>query len=450
MNRLTTNQMRLKRKKSVFRQLILLLFSCLLVNLIFCVGSTYSAPQTKYSLKNDSLKFDKAIIPERSTWEIITDFPGRVIYSPLKYSFKGIGISIGYVDNTKIVPKIKDFLESDDGRREAKPTYNVRTGFGIIYKENGILITDLDRNNLTFTGTIAPHWGHSFRAKFDNLNVWQRYSSNFALQYWNLVDEPYFGIGTSRLKSAETKFALEQTAFSGDIGTELQYGIKALGVLGFEYTNIATSYDSDVDATVDLPDLLAPGVNDRVLMYNLGFKLNHDSKDMPGNPTRGYEAEFKGGLYNQFDDDKFGFFKYSFDAKTYINLFYKRILALRVAGEVTNPISGKEIPFYYMSELGRSETIRGFKRGRYRDHDMLLATAEYRWPVWRKWEENGIDAFLFVDSGQVMSSVYSKSRLDGFATGYGFGFRLWSQEGLMGYVQAGWSEDTFRLYLGIN
>jgi len=448
MNGRTSNQMRLKRKVTVLglKSLLLLCF----ITMIFSVRSAYSAPPAENSVRNDSLNFKKGILPERNTWEKITDFPGRILFFPMKYAFKGIGISIGYVDHTKIVPKIQDFLESDDGRREGMPTFNVRTGFGFIYKENGILISDLDQNNLTFTSTVGPHGGQLYQAEFEELKVWQRYKSDFSLRYWNLVDEPYYGIGIGTLKSAETKCALEQTTFNADVGTELQYDVTAVGVFGLEYTNIATSSEPESDETVDLPDYLAPGVHDLVMMYNLGFRLSHDSRDMPGNPTKGYEAEFSAGFYNQYDNDRFAFFKYSIDAKTYINLFYKRILALRVAAEVTNPISGKEIPFYYMSELGRTETIRGFKRGRYRDHDMLLATAEYRWPVWRKWEENGIDAFLFMDGGQVMSSLYSTSRLDGFKAGYGFGFRLWSEEGLMGYIQAGWSEDTYRFYIGVN
>ncbi|MBT3233502.1 MAG: BamA/TamA family outer membrane protein [Calditrichaeota bacterium] len=450
MNGPALTEMRSKKKVSVFKYLNLMFVCCLVITLLHGLTPIYGVAQTQTSSQNDSLSSRKSVLPERHTWEKIADIPGRILFFPLKYAFKGIGISIGYVDHTKIVPKINDFLESDDGRREGKPTYNVRTGFGGIYKENGVLISDLDRNNLTFTATVGPHAVQLYQAEFEELQIWQRYKSDFFLRYWNLVDEQYYGLGNGTLKSAETEFALEQTTFKANVGTDLQYGITAVGVFGFEYTNIANSAELTDHETVDLIDAQAPGVHDLVMMYNLGFKLSHDSKDMPGNPTRGYEADFSAGFYNQYDDDRFSFFKYSVDAKTYINLFYKRILALRVAAEVTNPISGKEIPFYYMSSLGRTETIRGFERGRYRDRDMLVATAEYRWPVWRKWEENGIDAFLFVDSGQVMSSLYSTSRLDGFKTGYGFGFRLWSEEGLMGYIQAGWSEETFRFYVGVN
>ncbi len=449
MNVTTSTQKRFKRKVSVFEHTNLLFF-CLFFTLIFSAGKTYSAPQPSNSVQNDSLNFRKSVIPERSPWEKITDFPGRVLFFPLKYTFKGIGISIGYVDHTKIVPKIQDFLESDDGRREAKLTFNVRTGYGMIYKENGILLNDLERNILTFTATVGTHGGQQYKAEFEELKIWQRYKSNVFLRYWNLVDESYYGMGIGSLKSEETEFSLEQTTFNADVGTDLPYEITGVGVFGFEFTNIANSGELTAHETVDLPDILAPGVHDLVSMYNIGIKFIHDSKDMPGNPTRGYEASFASGFYNQYDDDRFGFFRYSIDASTYLNLFYKRILKLRVAGEVNNPLSGKKIPFYYLSELGRTETIRGFERGRYRDRDMFLATAEYRWPVWRRWEENGIDAFLFVDTGQVMQNIYTTSRLDRFETGYGFGFRLWSEEGLMGYIQAGWSEETFRFYVGVN
>jgi outer membrane protein assembly factor BamA len=178
--------------------------------------------------------------------------------------------------------------------------------------------------------------------------------------------------------------------------------------------------------------------------------LQLDSKDRPGNPTHGFEASFSGGLYQQVNSDDFGYWKYSADLTRYLHLFYDRILVLRVAAQRMDPLEGRSIPFYDLSELGRKETIRGFSRGRFRDRDMILASAEYRYPIWRNWDEYGIDFLLFADAGQVSPDLFEEASWENFQMGLGFGMRLWDQDGLALKLEAGWSAEEWRIYFVLN
>ena len=45
----------------------------------------------------DSPPAERKMMRSHTTWERILYFPGQVIYAPLKYSLKGLSVSIGYI-----------------------------------------------------------------------------------------------------------------------------------------------------------------------------------------------------------------------------------------------------------------------------------------------------------------------------------------------------------------
>ena len=133
------------------------------------------------------------------------------------------------------------------------------------------------------------------------------------------------------------------------------------------------------------------------------------------------------------------------DIRHHIHLFYGRTVMLRLAGEIRRPLQGRRVPFFYLSELGRSETIRGFNQGRFRDNDMILGSIEYRYPVWRT-----ISSVIFMDAGQVTNDMMTELRGDHFACGYGFGVRIQSRDRLFLRSDIAFSKDGFRLYVNVN
>jgi len=77
------------------------------------------------------------------------------------------------------------------------------------------------------------------------------------------------------------------------------------------------------------------------------------------------------------------------------------------------------VPFYLLPSLGGSNSLRGYLDYRFRDRDMLLMNAEYRWPILRR-----VDAAVFYDAGSVASASNLLSRE--IYTDYGAGLRLHS------------------------
>ena len=215
-----------------------------------------------------------------------------------------------------------------------------------------------------------------------------------------------------------------------------------MGVIaGLDLNDILDSKDEDNPAIAE-GDL--PGLTEQVEMGRLQIVISRDSRDRPANPSRGSEASLIAGLFQDFDDD-FRFWQLSADLRYYLHLFYNRILSLRLAGELNRPLSDREIPFYYLSELGRQETIRGFSRGRFRDRDMILASVEYHYPVWRM-----VNAVLFIDVGQVANDVFNDLSRDHFEFGYGGGVQVWGRGRLTTAFFVGKSQDELRFYFNLN
>jgi outer membrane protein assembly factor BamA len=58
------------------------------------------------------------------------------------------------------------------------------------------------------------------------------------------------------------------------------------------------------------------------------------------------------------------------------------VVGLTLTGRFADPIGGAEIPFTELITLGGSEPMEGFVEGRLADRSALVATLQYRWPIW--------------------------------------------------------------------
>jgi outer membrane protein assembly factor BamA len=217
----------------------------------------------------------------------------------------------------------------------------------------------------------------------------------------------------------------------------------------YEYNNIFRGADNRFDDTVDRfsPGSL-PGLENRVGLLGTTISISHDSRNQIGGPTAGFEMVFGGGLFHQPTEDKYGLYKFHFDIKRYIHLFYGRTLVCRVAGEFVEPHKNRAVPFYHLAELGRRESIRGFPRGRFRDHDMILGSLEYHYPLMVR-PSGTFEAVLFVDAGQVADNVFSDFNSGNVMTAIGFSLRYWNPEQEVTNFTFSKSKEQIRLYFTI-
>ena len=127
------------------------------------------------------------------------------------------------------------------------------------------------------------------------------------------------------------------------------------------------------------------------------------------------------------------------DLREFIPLFSSHTLALQAEFWA---VSGSNVPFMDLPILGGDHLLRGYYKGRFRDKDLTLLQAEYRIPVWWRF-----DAVAFVGVGQVADTI---AGLDfkslHAAVGAGLRFRI-SRQGTMIRVDVGWGKDGSAIYL---
>lgn len=408
------------------------------------VAQTTSNPAEEEQESDDPETFAKKRRSE-AAWETIVSFPGRLVYMPIKVFLTGSVALASYIDDSKVVFIINDYLNSDDGRRSVQPVYAARTGGGIAYIQRG-LITETSR--LTLQATAGLRQRQRYIASIRDVRLGNTAHFGLGAYYQFLSDESFFGLGNDSEERNESNYAHRQSAAELTLGLSLGNSVTLDGLLGYESNEIEEGKDKSLPSTTDpilFPEGTLPGLTEKVEFSKIQLVLHYDGKNHPGRPTAGGELMVNGGLFSEIGDSNFGFWKASFDISHYVNLFYGRIILLRVAGEITEALSDKKIPFYYLSEIGRQETVRGFRRGRFRGNDMLMGSLEYRYPIWHYF-----DAVLFADAGKVSEDIINDFSTDDLHVGYGGGMRIWGQSGMIAKFEIGNSKDGIRLYFELN
>jgi outer membrane protein assembly factor BamA len=423
--------------------------SFLFLLIVLFVFAPITFAQTEGSSEEDRGAESNGPKPEKrkgkSTWETIVSFPGMLLYLPFEIVFEGSGALVSYIDKSKIVYRMNDWLNSDDGRRGVMPVYSARTGGGISFYQRDLFN---DGSKLTLQATAGPKQRQRYQASIRGIQLGSTLHSGILARYQFLSDESFFGLGNESLEKNESNYAFRQTSAEITLGFKRNESFSFNAVAGYESDEIQDGKDKRLPTTTD-PNLYTeetlPGLTKKLEFSKLQLALHYDGRNHPGHSTGGVELSLGAGVFNEIGNSDFGFWKASLDFSHYINLFYDRVLVLRIAGEITEPLSDKKIPFYYLSEIGRQETVRGFSRGRFRGNDMILGSLEYRYPIWQL-----LDAVLFADAGKVADDIFDEFNTKDFHVGYGGGIRLWGPGGLITKFEIGKSKDGIRLYLVLN
>jgi hypothetical protein len=133
---------------------------------------------------------------------------------------------------------------------------------------------------------------------------------------------------------------------------------------------------------------------------------------------------------------------------TSFEIWRHRTLYLGVSADDMIAFGSTPVPFSELVVLGGPEDLRGFQRGRFRDSSSLIATVEYRWPIWM-W----MDGSLFFDYGGVFGPGFSRFAVGDLRPDVGLGLRVHSSSKFMMRIQVAYgfgSEGGIRLVIAGN
>ena len=164
----------------------------------------------------------------------------------------------------------------------------------------------------------------------------------------------------------------------------------------------------------------------------------YDSRDYRLNATKGWLFQLDAGLYQNDQFDSFS--TYNIELANYIDLgSTPGLIAWQVQGHLT---SG-DVPWNLLPDLGGSDAMRGYIRGRYRDEQMMMGQVEYRLPVFQR--------YGMVFWGSVGSVAPKVSELtDTLLTAYGTGFRFKIKDNINLRFDVGVGENDTNFYLNVN
>jgi outer membrane protein assembly factor BamA len=189
-------------------------------------------------------------------------------------------------------------------------------------------------------------------------------------------------------------------------------------------------------------DRLVPGFHQGTQFARVGAGLRFDSRNSPSKPAGGFMLELDGN-YSHGLGDPSSYFQVLGAATGVINLYRgSHILVLRLSSQMVLPTGDELVPFTELVTLGGPDTLRGFRWGRFRDFSSLIATVEYRWPIWI-WAEG----MLFADYGGTFARNFQNFDWTQLRPDVGMGIRVRTSSQVMMRIQVAYGfPDGMQFY----
>lgn len=268
-----------------------------------------------------------------------------------------------------------------------------------------------------------------------------RLSVGAELKYQDFAKVNFFGIGEGSLKTNQTNYRLKDVDVFGFAAVRPNQWLSIGGRAGvMRSVGIAAGTSSLSPSTGDrFDEVTAPGLARQPDFLHADLSVDVDTQDVPGYPTRGGRYRLSIASFYDQNHAQYSFRRLDADGAQYIPLFHESwVLTLHGRAVLSQSAAGQEVPFYLLPTLGGSNTLRGFADYRFRDRDLLLLNAEYRWPLFR-----ALDGALFYDAGTVAPSAQALS-IRNAHTDYGGGVRVHTTKRTLARVDVARSSEGIR------
>jgi hypothetical protein len=249
----------------------------------------------------------------------------------------------------------------------------------------------------------------------------------------------YYGMGSDTPDSAEEQYNYNQFLIEPIFLKQMFHRYLFIGA-GFRYNHI---YNTDIEAD-GLIAANRPDGFDGSTSVGVEAAVLYDSRSNILNAQDGWYFEFTRGQYGKVLGGTNNFNLTRFDLRHYINVSPENndVLAFQFTGR----LSRGDLPFSEFSFLGSSETMRGYREGRFVDRDMLTTQMEYR----KRFKDSRWGLVGFAGTGDVYNNV-EEFQFKNLKPNYGFGarFMIDKKENLNLRFDVGFGRGTNNFYLGI-
>ncbi len=261
----------------------------------------------------------------------------------------------------------------------------------------------------------------------------------------NSVD--YYGPGSESLKTGQTTYRREESALDASVTyrptrRHLTVGLSS----GYLWLNVGPGKSSEyISADAQYSPAVAPGIDKQTNYLRYGPFLEMDSRDLPRDPHSGTHFLVKFSRYSDRKYSRYSFRRIDASVEQYLPFFNnKRVIVMRVRSALSYPDEDNEVPFYLMPTLGGASDLRGYRRYRFYDNNLLLISAEYRWEVFTL-----MDAAVFMDAGKVFNRD-GDFNLNNLESDAGFGFRFKARQAVVMRIDTAFSHEGYGLWFNFD
>jgi hypothetical protein len=251
--------------------------------------------------------------------------------------------------------------------------------------------------------------------------------ADVAVRHRDSPQRDFYGLGFDSSRERATSFAFTENAVTATIGARPRPWLSVGTRVGHLSPTVGESRGRrTAPIRTWFVEGQAPGLDTQPTFLSQEAFVTVDTRQPRPNPRSGgrYHA-----AYTRYQDRAAG--AYSFDRldvdlRQHVAWLHgQRSVAVRAMASVATAGDGREVPFYLQPTLGGSSTLRGFVHDRFRDRNLLLLQAEYRWEVW-----SFLNAAIFYDAGAVAPDVKTLT-LARLRRDYGFGLRFGSERAML-------------------
>jgi hypothetical protein len=292
------------------------------------------------------------------------------------------------------------------------------SGFAIgpAYRKQGVIGDQVHFSALA-AASIQKYWVIDARLTMPGLSRGRVFGDVHARRY-DFPEEDFYGLGPESPRDNHTTYGLRSTDVGGTAGVRITPWL-SLGS-GLEYMT------PRVTTLGDQPDFIRS---------QLSAEIN--TREPRGNPRQGLRYALAYQHFDGRDGTRLDFDRVEADVQHYISIYkQRRVLALHGLVSVSDAATGAVVPFYFQKTLGGPDDLRGFRQFRFRDRNMLLLQAEYRWEIF-----TAMDGAIFYDAGKVASRTEDLNFSD-LESDYGIGFRFGTRNGVFLRVEGAFGSSA--------
>lgn len=384
---------------------------------------------------------------QKSVSEVLLYVPSKILQLPIYFIREGSKPFVKGISFPEEVKRFPAYVFDSDNMiipiGSAGSRSGISAGLSLSFRD---LASTQDSLRFAFTYSTHNYQKYTFSYRASSMFSPATGLTVFA-SYRDRTRERFIGLGSSSSLSDEVSFRLEQSTIGLSVDTRIGSGV-LLSISGeFTKSQVFDGENPDLENRLDTIQRLLSLVDQDIRpskVWSIGAKMRHDSRNNNGQPSAG-GSELIQLTYHR-GSKKTGeveFVSTSVDLRRYINIYDRRIFALRLlAQDIYLPGATAPTPFYLLNRLGGQDNLRGFKSDRFTGNDLAFVSAEYRYPIW-----DSIDAFLLMDAGRIFDEIENDFSFRNWEWNYGFGMRVWKTSGLIISATFARSSEETRYYL---